>query len=517
MRFAAGSTLWLLGHEMRLTWRGLVRRRGGGSGRFRRIWLLLLLPAILLICGGVPLAFVMRHVQIPVIPLSEAIAAAVALAVFTLMLSQTIAAAVDALYDRADLDLLFSSPIQPRRVLTVRFLAVAANVYALFGLLTAPFLLPMAVLGHPAWLAAEAVLFAIALGATGAGLLVAAGLFRVIGPRRTKTVGQVLAAIAGAAFFLTAQAYNILGRRQSASLWAALVQKAADPRFRPPPGLDWPLRAFLGQPGPLIGMVAVGAGLFLVANQILGPRFAADSAAAAGAGTGGRRTRNAARAQFRTGAFQATFRKETRMLARDPELISQVLLRVLYLVPLGFVLLRSAGQGQHLALPGAISALSLVAGQVAASLAWITISAEDSPDLLAASPTPIATIRQAKIAAAAAPVAVLVGPILIVLAFFSPWIAVVGLAGCAAQMAMGAYLNVWWQKPGKRAEFRRRRQASWFVSLAEILLGLTIAAATALFAFGSTWGLIPALVALAGVFMLRRTDEQIARALREAS
>jgi ABC-2 type transport system permease protein len=153
---------------------------------------------------------------------------------------------------------------------------------------------------------------------------------------------------------------------------------------------------------------------------------------------------------------------------------------------------------------------------VSASLAWITISAEDSPDLLAAAPASIATIRQGKIAAAIAPVAVIVGPVLIALLAFSPWVAVVGAVGCAAQMAMGAFLNIWWQRPGKRAEFRRRRQASWFVSLAEILLGLLIAAATALFAFGSTWGLLPGLVALAGVFMLRRSDEQIARALRAA-
>ena len=84
--------------------------------------------------------------------------------------------------------------------------------------------LPSVVLGHPGWIALEVVLFSIALGATGAGLLVAAALFHAIGARRTRTVGQVLAAITGAAFFLTAQAYNILGRTQSASLWQRLMR-----------------------------------------------------------------------------------------------------------------------------------------------------------------------------------------------------------------------------------------------------------------------------------------------------
>jgi ABC-2 type transport system permease protein len=515
VRLAPGSTLWLLRNELRLTWRNLTQRRMG-RGRFGRLWLLLLLPGLLLVTGGLPLAFALRHTSIPLVPLAQMIAAAVMLAIFTLMLSQTLAAAVDALYERADLDLLFSSPIRPRRVLTVRFLAVAVNVFALFGLISAPFVLPLAVMGHPTWLAAELVLFSIALGATGAGLLVSAALFHSIGPRRTRTVGQVMAAITGAAFFLTAQAYNILGRGKANSLWARLVETAAAPGFRAPPGLDWPLRALLGEPLPLLASVAVGVGLFLLANQVLGPRFAADASAAAGVGVAARRPSVTRAFRFSAGPFQATFRKELRLLVRDPELISQVLMRVLYLLPLGFVLLRSAGHGQSVILPGTVAALGMMAGQVSASLAWITISAEDSPDLLAAAPASIATIRQGKIAAAIAPVAVIVGPVLIALLAFSPWVAVVGAVGCAAQMAMGAFLNIWWQRPGKRAEFRRRRQASWFVSLAEILLGLLIAAATALFAFGSTWGLLPGLVALAGVFMLRRSDEQIARALRAA-
>jgi ABC-2 type transport system permease protein len=514
---APGSTLWLMRHELRLTWRGFTRARTTGGGRFRRLWLLLLLPALLLFTAGLPLGFALRNAQVRIVPVAEVIAAAVALGLFTLMLSQTLAAAVAALYERADLDLLFSSPLNPRRVLTVRFLAVAVNVFALFGIVTTPIILPSVVMGHPGWIALEAVLFAIALGATGAGLLIAAALFRSIGPRRTRTLGQVLAAITGAAFFITAQAYNILGRRQSASLWVSLVQFARDPRFRAPPGLDWPLRAAVGEPLPLAGVVLAGGGLFLVANQVLGARFAADAAAAAGAGAPTRRARAGRTAAFSAGAFQATVRKELRLLARDPALISQVLLRLLYLIPLAFVALRNAGQGQSALLPGTVAALGLMAGQVTASLAWITISAEDAPDLLSAAPAPIRALRQGKIAAAIGPVAALLAPVLAALAVFAPWVALAGAFGCAAQMAMAAFINVWWQRPGKRADFRRRRQASWFVSLAELLLGVVIAGATMLFAVGTPWGLLPAAIALVGVLLLRRSDAQIARALLAAS
>ncbi|HEV7386869.1 MAG TPA: hypothetical protein VGN89_18440, partial [Phenylobacterium sp.] len=90
--------------------------------------------------------------------------------------------------------------------------------------------------------------------------------------------------------------------------------------------------------------------------------------------------------------------------------------------------------------------------------------------------------------------------------------------GCAASMTMASLLNLWWQRPGKRSEMRRQRSSSWFVTMAEVLLGLLIAAATGLLAAGFFgWALIPAGLALAGVLMLRRTDAQIAQALRTAS
>jgi ABC-2 type transport system permease protein len=513
----AGSTLWLLRHELRMTWRALTGKRGA-PGRFRTIWLTAILPVILLLAAGLPLGFALRHVQVPILPISVAIAALVVVSLFTLMLSQTLSAAVDTLYERADLDLLFSSPMQPRRVLTVRFLAVAFNVFALFGMITAPILLPSVVMGHPGWLALEPVLFAVALASTGAGLLIAASLFRLIGPRRTRTVGQVLAAITGATFFMIGQGYNILGKHKSASAWAAMMQIADDPRFHAPPGFDWPLRAMLGEPLPLLGVIAVGAGVFLIANQLLGARFAADAAAAAGVGTGPRKTRAAGRSRFAADAFRATLTKELRLIARDPALISQVLLRVLYIFPLGFVLLRQAGEGQSLALPGSAGALALIAGQITGSLAWITVSAEDAPDLLSCAPTPVRTLRRAKVLAAILPVAVLLAPFLIPLIVMAPLAGVAAIVGCAASMGMSALLNVWWQKPGKRAEFRRRRSASWMVTLVEILLGILIAAATALVAAGyALWALIPAAAAALGLLLLRRSDEQIAKALRAAT
>ena len=241
-----------------------------------------------------------------------------------------------------------------------------------------------------------------------------------------------------------------------------------DPRFHGFPGLDWPLRAAMGEPLPLAAIVASGGGVFLLANRLLGARFAADVAAAAGAGAGGRKAKVSRTVRFAAGPFEATIRKELRLLVRDPALLTQVLLRVLYMVPLGFLLLRRAGEGQSVLLPGSAVALALMAGQVAGSLAWITISAEDAPDLLVCSPAPTSLVRRGKLAAAALPVAVLLGPILLPLAVMAPVTALAAAAGCAASIVMAGLMNVWWQRPGKRSEFRRRRQSSWMVTLAEL-------------------------------------------------
>jgi len=79
-------------------------------------------------------------------------------------------------------------------------------------------------------------------------------------------------------------------------------------------------------------------------------------------------------------------------------------------------------------------------------------------------------------------------------------------------------IGVWHQKPGKRADFRRRRGGSFLAALAELVIAALIGGATALAVAGLlVWALIPLIVAGALVMALRRTDEQIAAALRAAS
>ena len=103
-----GSILWLASHEMRLAWRGLI---GGPRGR-RRLIIFAILGVIFLLIG-VQVGFALQHVEAPINAVTAIGALAAAAVIFSLMLSQTLAGATEALYTRGDLDLLFSSPLSP--------------------------------------------------------------------------------------------------------------------------------------------------------------------------------------------------------------------------------------------------------------------------------------------------------------------------------------------------------------------------------------------------------------------
>ena len=506
-----GSTLWLLGHELRLNWRGLM---GGRRGAWRLGSLAFV--GVMLLIGGFPVAWMLRGVEAPVNNLSILAADIVSLLVFSLMLSQTLAGATDALYTRGDLDLLFSSPLDPRKALTVRFASLAASAFASFGLLATPLLLPLALFGHWRWLALLPTLAALALTASGAGLALAVALFALIGPRRTRTVAQVLAAIIGAAFFLASQTRTLLGAK-SGGLAMQVVGAAADPRLRLPPLADWPLRAALGDPLPLAAMLTVGAVIFLGVTAWLSRRFADDATSAQGADAGQRRRPGRTLGPFAGGVFAATFLKEIRLLRRDAALLAQVLLRTLYLLPATFLVLRNAGGHSTYALAAGAAGIAFLAGQVASSLTWITVSAEEAPELIACAPAPAASVRAAKLLAGLAPlIAMLVIP-LGVLIWLSPVTGVAASAGAAADAIAAGLINAWHPAPGKRSEFRRRRTGSILTGLALLAVSLLIAAATGLAALASPFALAPAALAVVALFALRRSPGQIADALAARS
>jgi ABC-2 type transport system permease protein len=308
--------------------------------------------------------------------------------------------------------------------------------------------------------------------------------------------------VIGAAFFLIGQLRNVLpdhGMR----LFERVMRWADGGALQPGAPLSWPALALLGHPLPLI--VCVGGSALVFAAVVLGfgRGFAANAGAAAGV-TAGRTRRGARPASIRgfEGGLSATLiRKELRLLIRDPTLLSQVLLRVLYVLPLGFGVVR-AGMDPHRGsdivsggtLFGLAAAVVFVAGQLAGSLAWIVICAEDAPELLTCAPVDGSRVRWAKLAASMIPVAVLLGPLLLVLVWFSPWAGFCALAGTAASAVSSGLINLWFEKPAKRTGFRGRRTGSILVGVFEALAGLGWGAATGMAAAGWPLAVVPLLV-----------------------
>jgi ABC-2 type transport system permease protein len=504
-----GSAVWLLAYEARLGFREFAARYGR---RGPAAWAGAAALVILAVAIGVPLGFYLRQMHMP-LPADRAFTVLITIGtILLLMLSQTLVSAADLLYERGDLELVLASPVPPRRAMTVRFISVAASIFGVFAIAVTPILIVASVVAGPRWLAGLVVLACLALTASAGGLALSTGLFAALGPRRTRTLAQVVSALIGAAFFLFTQARLLLGGETGTPF------QRNPAIFGPidlPPLALLPVRAVLGEPGPLAMMVVFALALFALVVWRLGPRYAADASAAKGAEPAPAAPARAGR--FTANAFVAVTGKEVRLLLRDPALLSQVLLRLLYLAPVTLILLRAAQRGEPFALAGAAAMVVFMSGQVAGSLAWITISAEEAPDLLVASPTPIATIRRAKLAAALVPLAVIVAPIVAACAWFSLKLALATLAGSAAAGYACALVNVWQQKPSRRSDFRRRRGASWYALWLEASVCGFIAVATAAAMVKPLWALVPAALAVGLLLLGRRSDAKIAEVLREAA
>src|SRR5256885_17063333 len=93
-------------------------------------------------------------------------------------------------------------------------------------------------------------------------------------------------------------------------------------------------------------------------------------------------------------------------------------MQMLYLLPRALLLWRSYGEGTG-ALVVLVPVLVMAAGQLAGGLAWLAISGEDAPDLVATAPIPRFLVVRAKIEAVLGAVAIAFAPFIAALAFLS--------------------------------------------------------------------------------------------------
>ncbi len=469
MTLSPGSTPWLLRHEARLYWRG---RPAGIRG-----YAMLILILVLLHVFGLLMAWTLRRAPAPPATLIAVGLTSAVAGLLLLMISRSLVNAVQVLYTRGDADLLLASPMPARRVIGTRAAFIAATVSLEVGLLIWPFANMLALFGTPAWLKAYLLVPALGLLATSLGLLLTLLLFSIFGPRRTRVIGQVLSAVIAVGFTLAMQIPNLLrgSAHQRASIpasWQAGALAIDGPLFAP-------ARLWLaGISFPLVTLIVAG-GLFTLTIRQFGERFMTAAVAAAGSAAG--QSRRSARSGLRFGGTRrrVLILKELRLISRDPWLLTQVLQQFIAVLPLGVFALRESHRGLPL-----IWGLSIyLCGYLAAALSWITLVAEDAPEILATAPIGRDEIVRSKLEAALWPILPLALVPVAALHGSHPWFGVC-VSFCAVGAALCcALLNVGEQPVAKRQDFRSRQRGHALRSFVEF----GIVAAWSLFCWALVW------------------------------
>jgi ABC-2 type transport system permease protein len=492
----AGTILWFAHHEGRLAWREWWWLLSGRRRSARKLALGVI--AVALFLHGFAYLFVYRNAELARPPDKRMLVVLTGvLALYgSLMLSQAIESVTRAFYARGDLDLILSAPVAAWRLFAVRIGAITAPIAATSLALAAPFIDILTWLRGWHWLAAYGVIAALAMVAVAVAVMLTVALFRLIGPRRTRFCAQIVAAVIGASFTIGVQLAAILSYGTPSRF--ALLQSEAVARYAPDSSsmLFWPARAVLGDLSALAVVCGIGAIVLGATIGVFAPRFGQLALATAGmAQSPARRVRRFTGFR-RTSPMRALRGKEWTLLRRDPWLVSQSLMQLLYLVPPAFLLRHAFYAGSRTsALLAPI--LIMAAGQLAGGLAWLAVSGEDAPDLIASAPVTSAGVLRAKTEAVTAVLAIVFGPFLVALAFLAPAAALASALGIAAAAASATAIQFRFRVQAKRSQLRRRQTSSRIATFAEALSSCSWAGAGALAAAGSSLAVIPGLFAFA--------------------
>ncbi len=497
-----GSWPWLLMHEMRVSWRGI----GGSHNGLIAVCAALLWAAMhwgAWVALPAVYGLMVKGLQSPVI------LGGLFWIMVSLTVSQTMIHTVNALIGRGDMDLLLSSPLSQRSIFMVRGLSIALSACLLPAFALSPVANVGLLRGMPGLAAIYPVLAASALGCAAAGMLLTMTLWRLLGARRARVAAQVFAAFIGAGFFLVCQAPNFLS--SGAKLALAAWFKAG---LRPGGWLGagsalwWPVRAMFGEPLPLLAVMAAGTGGFWLVLNLTYRRFITGTQEAVAGGSAAPKTDavNSGPA-FRSGLTRILIFKEWKLIARDMQVISQTLIQLLYLVPLVFICVRSGPESWRL-LPPLVACAAMLAGNVA----WLTINAEDAPELVATAPVSLPRVLWIKAAAAVVPVLALLLPLAAWWAVRDPLMAAVLLLCGTGAMLSAAAIQVWNLRPASRGDMKKRMKKGDVVGYIELLS--TVGWAGIVVCVNGYWRYLPAAAAVVAVSLL--SAWQLGRAAREA-
>lgn len=490
-----GSAWWLLRHELRLMWAGALGAKPGGrrglDGKTIAVWavLVLMLHAAALVV----------LVEIPAIGAAPSPAVAgrtsfLVLVAALFMMASAMKASSEALFERGDFDLLFSSPVSTRSIMAVRMAVVVGRVAGIYLFFLAPLAHVGLVLGRLHLLAIYPVTLALSALAAATAMLLTLALVRLCGARVARLVAQVLGPLFGAALFIGAQLTHTRLREPALRAYAVLERWLA-----PDAPLGLAGRAALGEPAAIALLAGVALAALAASTALLHGFFARGVQLAAGSDRAARRRSGAPRLRFGRGLVRTIVVKEWTSIVRDPQLISQVLLQTLYLVPLAAAMFANSGPS----VSTTTVAMVFLCASLVSALTWIVVSAEDAPDLLASSPADPALIARAKMLAVLLPVLTLAALPALWVAWTDGLRGLIMIAAIGLACASSAAIAFWFSRPAARAEFRSRARGNALSGVFDLLSTSAWAATGYLLLFGLdrpvwTWYLV---VGIAGTVM----------------
>ncbi|MEM9330156.1 MAG: permease [Pseudomonadota bacterium] len=491
-----GSISWFAKHEFNLSWRDFVRMMSAGKPGRERAILGFILFAVVVIHG---LAYLVLSPAIKSgLVVDKALFAAITgslLLTVSLMMSQAMELVTRVFYSRSDLDLILSSPVSARRIFIVRIGAIAVATAALSLLIFGSAINILAIFDDVRWLAAYPVIIACGALSTAISLGLTILMFETIGAKRTRLVSQIIAAVVGAGFIIGIQLAAIasLGSISRFEFLTSNVVVDSVPDLQ-----SWiwiPARAVMGDLSALFLAVAGSFAILGTTMLLFAQSFGERVIVAAGISQTHSEVK-ASVATFNNKSHGAVLRnKEWKLLLRDHWLVSQTLMQILYLIPPAFMLWQGFGNAGALAVV-AIPVLVMAAGQLAGGLAWLAISGEDAPQLVQTAPVANGAVIRAKVEAVLGAIAIVVSPILLLIAYFDLKSAAIAAIGISVATVSATMIQLWFRSQAKRSNFRRRQTSSKVATLAEAFSSILWAGTTGLIAAG-VWILAPITVLLA--------------------
>ena len=461
------QTRLILRNDLRLLWREIR------SGKLKIATGATLLVLVLLVLHAISI-FAFSHLnQTPPLAVEAGLWAFFGF----LMLGAAMNQAIGLFFERADFDLLLSSPIATRAVLLARITVMSVGAFVGAGLLLMPLLDGIIVGFSPTYLFGYAVWILLSIVAACVGVWLTLALVRLLGARRARIWVQVLAAVLGAAIYLSFQIQNHLPPADKAAFWDSL-RTAADWL-----GFSHLARAGRGELTELLLLVAITALAAFITSRQLARTFLT------GLQESGVRPSRIPRADGKTyrlrgGLARATFLKDLRLITRDPLLLSQILPSFMYILP-AFIGFRQFG-GITVLAPIAV----VLAVQFSTLLSDVAVAGEDCLDLIRASPSPETRLRLAKMAAGMAlPLAASLIACLVIAGTGRPWLALLAFITGAVTASGCSWLSVTRVAPSPRQDLfnRKRRRTSLARNIVIGALLITACGGISLVAHGTLW------------------------------